>query len=122
MSKDSDKSSHPISFPVTSAIEIRRIFDPISYAKGAILLRMLNSFLGDDAFVGAIKEYLRRFEYSNAIQDDLWKVMTEHGLKYKTLPENMTIKEIMDSWILQPSYPVVFVKKLGNGIEVNQER
>ncbi|XP_037909799.1 aminopeptidase N isoform X2 [Hermetia illucens] len=122
MSKDSDKSSHPISFPVTSAIDIRRIFDPISYAKGAILLRMLNSFLGDDAFVGAIKEYLRRFEYSNAIQDDLWKVMTEHGLKYKTLPENMTIKEIMDSWILQPSYPVVFVKKLGNGIEVNQER
>jgi len=71
MAKDSDESSHPISFPVAKPSDIRRIFDPISYSKGAAVIRMMNNFLGEQTFKIGIRHYLRTFEYSNAVQVSL---------------------------------------------------
>lgn len=68
MEKDADSSSHPISFPVSKPSDIRRIFDPISYSKGASIIRMMSGFLGEKAFKGALQEYLKKFEYDNAVQ------------------------------------------------------
>jgi len=48
--------------------------------------------------------------------------MTEIASKRKTLPRNMSIKEIMDSWTLQAGYPVVTVKRNGTDIIVSQHR
>lgn len=67
MDKDSDASSHAISFPVNYKTDIRRIFDPISYSKGASIIRMMKSFLGSEAFLEGLKEYLIKFKYSNAV-------------------------------------------------------
>lgn len=122
MEKDSDESSHPISFPVSTSVDIRRIFDPISYAKGAIVIRMMNGFLGKDAFSDAIKHYLREFSYQNTVQDDLWHFMTEYGHKHETLPKHVTVKDVMDTWTVQPGYPVVTVERKGTDIVVKQQR
>lgn len=104
MEEDSDLTSHPISFPVSNSTDVRRIFDPISYSKGAAIIRMMQSFLGENAFRHALKTYLNKFKHSNAVHDDLWDVMTISGHEYKTLPENLTVKDIMDSWTLQGIY------------------
>lgn len=96
MGKDSDRSSHSISFPVSKPSDIRRIFDPISYSKGASIIRMMQHFLGEKAFKGALQEYLQKFKFANAIQDDLWEVMTEFGHKHGTLPAEFDVKKIMD--------------------------
>lgn len=109
MTYDVDNTSHPISFPVSTERDIRRIFDPISYSKGASIIRMMHSFLGAEAFRDGLKEYLATFAYSNAVQDDLWAVLTKYGHKYGTLPSEMDVKKIMDSWTLQSGYPVVTV-------------
>ncbi len=68
MEIDGDISSHPISFPVSKPSDIRRIFDPISYSKGASIIRMMNGFLGEKAFKGALQAYLNKFQYDNAVQ------------------------------------------------------
>lgn len=122
MEKDSDKSSHPISFPVVSKSDIRRIFDPISYSKGASVIRMMKSFLGEQAFRAGITEYLRKFQYSNAVQDDLWHIMTRMGYEYNTLPDNMNVKEIMDTWTHQAGYPVLMVNRSGNDLVITQKK
>lgn len=96
MEKDSDISSHPISFPVSKPSDIRRIFDPISYSKGASVIRMMQHFLSEEAFKSGIQEYLQKFKYANAIQNDLWEVMTQYGHKYGTLPKEFTVKKVMD--------------------------
>jgi aminopeptidase N len=44
MPKDCDSSSRPISFPVKTQSDIRRVFDPISYSKGKILIIKTNKF------------------------------------------------------------------------------
>lgn len=120
MEKDCDESSHPISFPVVTQTDIRRIFDPISYSKGASIIRMMKSFLGEEAFQSGMTEYLKKFEYSNAVHDDLWHIMTNKGYEYKTLPKHMTVKEIMDTWTLQSGFPTINVTRHDNDLILKQ--
>lgn len=68
MEIDADGSSHPISFPVSKSSDIRRIFDEISYSKGASIIRMMSGFLGEKAFKGGLQAYLNKFQYDNAVQ------------------------------------------------------
>ncbi|XP_030375833.1 aminopeptidase N isoform X2 [Scaptodrosophila lebanonensis] len=122
MQHDADNTSHAISLDVKSTSDIRRIFDPISYSKGTILLRMLNSIVGDEAFRAATQDLLQSFAYENIDRNDLWAYMTRHGHLKGTLPKNMDIKQIMDPWINQPGYPVVSVERSGANLVLRQER
>lgn len=122
MQHDATNTSHAISFDVKSNNDVRRIFDPISYSKGTILLRMLNSILGEEAFRAATQELLQHFAYDNINRDDLWAFLTRHGHEKGTLPETMNVKQIMDSWITQPGYPVVHVNRSGTDLVLRQER
>lgn len=122
MEEDSSPHSHPISFEVKNSADIRRIFDPISYSKGASIIRMTQNFLGDHAFWGALKEYLRIYQYSNAVHDDLWNVMTEYGHTHQTLPDGLSVKTIMDSWTLNAGYPILSVRLNGTSLHITQQQ
>lgn len=122
MAKDSDATSHAISFPVANSVDIRRIFDPISYSKGEAIIRMMHGFIGNVAFKSALNEFLTQFSYSNAGRDDLWAAMTKLGHQHNTLPSELDVKTIMDSWVLQPGYPVVNVTINGGSITLSQQR
>jgi len=57
--------------------EINEIFDTISYAKGASVIRMLSSYLGADVLFKGLHLYLTRHMYGNASTDDLWRAFEE---------------------------------------------
>lgn len=118
MYADSDESSHPISFPVNTTSDIRRIFDAISYSKGACIAKMLNGILGDRTFRAGLKTYLKMYQFGNAVQDDLWKIMTEQGYLHQVLPAEYDIKTIMDTWTLQSGFPVVTVTRNKNNSDI----
>ena len=46
-----------------------------------------------------------------AEQDDLWFYLTSQAHIDGTLPEDVTVKQIMDTWTLQMGYPVVTVTR-----------
>lgn len=110
-SSDSLKSSHPVSVPIGHPNEIAQIFDTISYKKGAYLLQMMNNFLGEQVFRMGVSNYLKKHHYSNAEQDDLWASLTDEAHKTGVLPDDMSVKEIMDTWTVQTGYPLVTVKR-----------
>ncbi|XP_054728242.1 aminopeptidase N [Anastrepha obliqua] len=122
MQQDADNSSHSIAFDVKSTNDIRRIFDPITYSKGNILLRMLSSFVGDEAFRAATQDLLKTYAYGNADRDELWEFMTHHGHEQKTLPDDLHVKTVMDSWITKPGYPVITVERRDADLVLTQER
>ncbi|KAF6206373.1 hypothetical protein GE061_017606 [Apolygus lucorum] len=107
---DSLKSSHQISIPVGPPSEVNEIFDAISYKKGATIIRMMHNFLGDSFKLGVTK-YLRTHKFGNAEQDDLWSALTEQAHMDGVLPQEMTVKEIMDSWTLQTGHPILYVER-----------
>ncbi|XP_070493928.1 aminopeptidase N isoform X2 [Chironomus tepperi] len=123
MPKDCDSSSRPISFKVRTKSDIRRVFDPISYSKGALIINMMRGFLGEDTFRLGLQNYLKKFEYGNAIQDDLWEAMTINARKQKVLEDNYSVKEIMDSWTVDSAgFPVVTVSRNDTDIILTQQR
>ncbi|XP_055851073.1 aminopeptidase N-like isoform X2 [Episyrphus balteatus] len=108
---DALKSSHPVSTTIGDASEIYQIFDSISYEKGSCVIRMMHLFMGDETFRKGITNYLKEHSYGNAEQDNLWAALTESAHKTRTIPEDYSIKQIMDSWTLQTGYPVITVTR-----------
>ncbi|KAI8521597.1 hypothetical protein Bbelb_013510 [Branchiostoma belcheri] len=111
---DALTTSHPIILPVNRPEEITEIFDSISYSKGASVIRMLRSFLGETAFQTGITQYLTDFSYSTARTDDLWSALGAAS--------NQPVKQIMDTWTKQMGFPVVHFRNTSSGLLVTQER
>ncbi|XP_064114526.1 aminopeptidase N-like isoform X2 [Macrobrachium nipponense] len=118
------ESSHPISLKVGDPDEISQIFDGISYNKGSSIIRMMIHFLTEASLRKGLTNYLEEFKYNNAEQDDLWKYLTMAAHEDGTLPTDLTVKTIMDTWTLQMGYPVINVTRSPDGTTatVTQER
>ncbi|XP_041795824.1 alanyl (membrane) aminopeptidase a [Chelmon rostratus] len=102
-------SSHPLIPPqekVRTTHEILRLFDAITYSKGAIVLRMLAATVGERIFHHGIKMYLSAFRYKNTDQNDLWEYIQ------KAVDENnghTKVAMMMDSWTSQIGYPLITI-------------
>lgn len=83
----------------------------------------MSLFLGEESLRKGVTNYLNKHKFSNAEQDDLWKSLTDEAHRNKVLPNELTVKTIMDTWTLQTGYPVITVtrdyqKKNANIIQV----
>jgi len=112
MQVDGLKSTRPIEFPVEKPEEAAGMFDVLTYEKGASVLRMLEQYLGADAFRDGIRLYLRRHAYANAETTDLWDALEEST--------RQPVRALMDTWIFQAGYPLINVEKQGTGLLLTQ--
>lgn len=69
---------------------------------------MLESAVGEDVFSKAIKKYLLKFKFSNAVTKNLLDEIQE-------LYKEIDISQCMDTWTLQSGFPIVTVKKKSEG-------
>ena len=111
---DALASTRPIEFPVARPSEAEEMFDPLTYQKGAGVLRMLEQYLGADVFQRGIAGYIARHRYGNTETTDLWDAIEDASGE----PARTT----MDSWILQGGHPVVSVTATDAGVELRQQR
>jgi len=112
--KDALASTHPIEAKVKEPEEVEQLFDEISYSKGASVLRMIESYLGEEEFRKGIQIYLKKFSYGNAEGKDLWLSLEEASKK--------GIEKIMEEWIKKKGYPYLAIKTEGSKIKIRQER
>jgi len=84
--------------PRTSA-EIKEMFDGITYEKGGAVLRMLESYLGEETFRKGVNVYLQAHANGNATSADFWKAEAEASGK--------PVDKIMPTYVMQPGVPVV---------------
>ncbi len=68
---DQRSTTHPIAGAVADTDAAMSNVDGISYAKGASALRQLVAWVGDDAFVAAMRAYVAANAFGNATLDDL---------------------------------------------------
>lgn len=114
LGRDCLRNTHPIEVKVESPDEIEQIFDAISYGKGAHVLRMIEAYVGEEAFRKGVSRYLSTHAYSNATGNDLWSMLEAVSGK--------RVKEIMSHWIKQPGYPLVTVSMRDAKLTLRQER
>nr|CAB3243182.1 endoplasmic reticulum aminopeptidase 2-like [Phallusia mammillata] len=117
MGTDVSRYTHPISVTVDSSEETREIFDVISYEKGGSLISMMSDFFGE-AFFQGVTAYLNAHAYGNAGNQDLIASVANAAANSK-----VNVQAMMDTWTIQPGFPVVTVTSSGHGkVTVSQKR
>lgn len=111
---DAQASTHPIHVPVDSPEQLGEHSDAVTYGKGAAILRMIESYIGEDAFRRGVERYLRRFEYSNARAEELWHALGEAS--------SQPVGPIMEPWIMRAGYPLVRVSWAAGRLTFRQQQ
>lgn len=102
--RDSIDGVQAVQVEVNHPDEIGTLFDgAIVYAKGARLLRMLQYYIGSEAFQAGLKAYFAKHAYGNTEGDDLWNALSKASGK--------DVASFMNTWISQPGYPVITVEE-----------
>ena len=106
MTQDSRATTHPVVQEIESGEQADQAFDDITYRKGQAVIRMLESYVGEDVFRQGVRTYMKRYAYKNTVTDDLWAEMTAAGAK--------DIKTIADDFTLQAGVPLISVESASN--------
>ncbi len=106
--------THPIEIPVHHPDEIGEIFDEVSYAKGAAIIRMLADYLGEKDFRDGLRYYLKKHSYKNTETVHLWQAFEKISKK--------PVAKIMHNWTSKPGYPVVSASMVKEKINFSQKR
>ncbi|XP_050293246.1 aminopeptidase N-like isoform X2 [Anthonomus grandis grandis] len=109
---DSLKSTQSIESNVSSNAQIEQIYETyIVTKKGSSILKMLNYTLTKEVFQKGLHNYLKKFSYKSTNQDDLWGLFTKRAHNQSIIPENVTVKALMNSWTSQSGYPCITVNR-----------
>ncbi|KAF8448022.1 leucyl aminopeptidase [Boletus edulis BED1] len=117
---DAKLSSHPIEVQCPDANQINQIFDSLSYAKAASVLRMLCNFVGQDVFLKGVSIYLKDHLYGNTTTKDLWNGINKATQELDGVV--IDVAEMMENWIAKMGFPVLTVTECQDGIRVRQDR
>jgi puromycin-sensitive aminopeptidase len=106
---DSLNVSRPIHANVASAADADEMFDSITYSKGASIMRMLETYLGEDVFRDGIRLYMAQHKFANATKDDLWKALSDAS--------HRNIDALMKEWTEKPGFPLIAMQpKISSGV------
>ncbi len=139
---DAIVATRSVQSPVNSPNDALEMFDEITYIKGAALLRMLETYLGEDRFQKGIQTYMNAHAFANASTTDLWdalssasgssvdKTSTKKNAK-DSKKGQVDVAKLMDAWVHQPGCPIVSYrpiseptanKKVSLKLELSQRR
>jgi aminopeptidase N len=100
---DARKTTHPIQTRIDNEDQAANAFDQITYEKGQGFLRMLEDYLGEDAFRKGIRSYMANHKYSNTTSADLWLALEKASGK--------PVEKLASDWTLQPGFPLIQVSQ-----------
>ncbi|MFC5570656.1 M1 family metallopeptidase [Lysobacter yangpyeongensis] len=102
MSRDAVASTHPVVQHVETVEQASQAFDSITYQKGSAVIRMLEGFVGEDAWRTGVRNYIKAHAYGNTVSDDLWREVQAAAGK--------PILDIAHDFTLQPGVPLIRVE------------
>ena len=96
---DSLASTRPIEYPVVTPEDAEGMFDVLTYEKGAAVVRMLEQFLGEEAFRAGVRRYLAEHLYGNTDNEDLWDALEAAS--------GQPVRSLMHAWIFRGGHPLL---------------
>ncbi|MET3664173.1 M1 family aminopeptidase [Caulobacter sp. 1776] len=101
MGLDALQTTHPVVQHVETVEQASQAFDGITYQKGEAVIRMLESYVGHDAWRDGVRAYMKAHNHGNTVSDDLWKAVETAAKK--------PITAIAHDFTLQPGVPLITV-------------
>ncbi|HAV15735.1 MAG TPA: aminopeptidase, partial [Acinetobacter nosocomialis] len=115
MKSDSLVSVRRIRQPILSNADIQTAFDGITYQKGAAVLNMFESYLGEEKFKQGVRNYINKHQYGNATANDLISALAEQS------GQGERFTRAMKSFLDQPGVPLIntVLEQEGNKVFLN---
>ena len=107
LNTDSLANTRPIHQAADTPAQIMELFDGIAYGKAAAVLRMLESYLGEETFRAGVNAYIQQHQYANATADDFWEAQAKTSKK--------PVDQIMPTFVKQAGVPIINVKSQCSG-------
>jgi aminopeptidase N len=107
LNTDSLANTRPIHQAAETPAQIQELFDGIAYGKAASVLRMLESYLGEETFRAGVNAYIQKHEYANATAHDFWEAQAKTSKK--------PVDQIMPTFVKQAGVPIINVKSQCSG-------
>lgn len=101
MSLDALASTHPVVQKIETVDQASQAFDSITYKKGEAVIRMLENYVGENAWRQAVRSYMRKHAYSNTQSRDLWQQVGKAARK--------PIVAIAKDFTEQAGVPLIYV-------------
>ncbi len=111
---DSLESTHPIRLDIADPKTIAESTDEITYFKGAAVVRMIDSYLGEEVFRRGVAVYLARFRYGNARGEDLWAALAAES--------GEPVTDVLQAWVERAGFPIVRVRAGPGRLLLEQSR
>jgi aminopeptidase N len=102
ISRDSLATTHPVVQHIATVEQASQAFDSITYQKGEAVIRMLEGYVGADAWRDGVRLYMKKHAYANTVSDDLWREIEAAAKK--------PILDIAHDFTLQPGVPLISVE------------
>ncbi|MBS0385539.1 MAG: M1 family metallopeptidase, partial [Proteobacteria bacterium] len=99
MVTDARAGTHPVVRPVNTIDEANLAFDGITYDKGLAVIRMIEAYVGEDAFRTGVRNYLSAHRLRNTVSSDLWSAVQAAS--------GQPVLQIARDFTEQSGYPIV---------------
>jgi len=104
MEEDALSTTHPIVQRIETVEQASQAFDGITYAKGEAVIRMLENYVGEDAWRRGVRSYMKAHAYGNTTSDDLWREI-DHAA-------GQSVSAIAHDFTLQSGVPLIRVENV----------
>jgi aminopeptidase N len=101
MARDALATTHPVVQHIETVEQASQAFDAITYQKGQAVIRMIEGYVGPEAWRTGVRRYMQRHAYGNTVSDDLWREIEAAAGK--------PITAIAHDFTLQPGVPLIEV-------------
>jgi aminopeptidase N len=109
---DAGAGSHPVITPIRDVFAAGNAFDAITYQKGEAVVRMLERYVGEDAFRAGIRSYMARYAYGNTTTDQLWAEIDRVSSR--------PITQVAHDFTLQKGLPLIQAEPRPAGVRLSQ--
>jgi aminopeptidase N len=99
MNVDSLANTRPIEQSADTPAQIEELFDGIAYGKAAAVLRMIESYLGEQTFRAGVNAYIEKHQYANATATDFWDAQAQTSKR--------PVDRIMPTFVNQAGVPII---------------
>ena len=102
MSRDAIATTHPVVQQIDTVEQASQAFDAITYSKGESVIRMLEGYVGADAWRDGVRRYIKAHAYGNTVSDDLWR-------EVEAAAPGKPVTQVAHDFTLQPGIPMIKV-------------
>jgi aminopeptidase N len=114
MRLDARVGTHPIITPIPDVFAAATAFDNITYEKGQAVVRMLETYVGEEAFRQGVRNYMEKYAYKNTVTDQFWAELDRVSPK--------PISDIAHDFTLQAGVPLIRADEAPRGVRLTQGR